>query len=135
MDINLNTPALLFPAVSLLMLAYTNRFLALANLVRTLHSMYRTEPTERIATQISSLRYRIRLIRSMQALGVTSILLAVLCMFFLFEGWQLAGKIVFAASLIALIGSLLFSLREIQLSGNALEILLEDMEDHKPPPS
>jgi hypothetical protein len=129
MEFNITTPALLFPAVSLLMLAYTNRFLALANLIRSLHAIYREEPHERVAAQITNLRYRIHLIRNMQAFGIVSILLAVVCMFCLFEGWILAGKIVFAIALATLIISLVFCLREVQLSGNALEILLEDMAE------
>lgn len=128
MDINLTTPALLFPAVSLLMLAFTNRFLALAALIRTLHADYTKEPTEKIAAQLANLRHRVYLIRNMQALGVSSMLLAVVCMFCLFEGWTKAGNVVFAISLLALIGSLLLSLREIQLSVNALNVQLADME-------
>lgn len=128
MDINLTTPALLFPALSLLMLAYTNRFLAIANLIRQLHATYTTEPTEKVATQIANLRFRIRLIRNMQALGVISIILAVLCMFCLFEGWEKAGKIVFGLSLLTLTISLCYSFWEVQLSNNALEVLLADME-------
>ncbi len=128
MNINLTTPALLFPAVSLLMLAFTNRFLALAALIRTLHADYEKGPSARIAAQIANLRHRVYLIRNMQAFGITSMLLAVVCMFCLFEGWIRAGNIVFGLSLLALIGSLLLSLREIQLSVNALEVQLADME-------
>jgi hypothetical protein len=92
MEITLTTPALLFPAVSLLMLAYTNRFLALAALIRSLHSQHRDNPDNMIVEQIRNLRYRVTLIRNMQALGVSSLLGCVLCMFLLFQGWLLAGQ-------------------------------------------
>jgi Protein of unknown function (DUF2721). len=51
MEINLTTPALLFPAISLLLLAYTSRFLALAALMRELHVRYKTQPDPRIKGQ------------------------------------------------------------------------------------
>jgi hypothetical protein len=129
MEINVTTPAVLFPALSLLMLAYTNRFLALANLIRQLHATYTTEPTEKVARQIANLRYRVHLIKQMQALGILSTFLAVVCMFCLFEGWSNAAKWAFAASLFSLAASLALSFREVQLSGNALEVLLADMEE------
>lgn len=128
MEVNLTTPALLFPAVSLLMLAYTNRFLALAALVRQLHATYRTEPNQIMLGQIQNLRYRIVLIRNMQSLGVFSIFLAVLTMFLLFAGAKGAASLGFAASLVCLMGSLVLSLREIQLSVHALNLQLSDME-------
>jgi hypothetical protein len=130
MEFNLTTPALLFPAVSLLMLAYTNRFLAIAALIRNLHSTYKTAPDDNIVAQLRNLRHRIILIRNMQALGTVSVLLSVLCMFMLFEGWTAAGKFVFAVALVSLMGSLLLSLREIQLSINALNLQVNDIEEH-----
>lgn len=128
MEITLTTPALLFPAISLLMLAYTNRFLALASLIRSLHAQYHTNPQPNIVEQIRNLRYRVMLIRNMQALGVSSILGCVLCMFLLFQGWQQISKIVFGASLLLFIASLVLSVREIQVSVNALNWQLSDME-------
>ena len=89
MELSITTPALLFPAISLLMLAYTNRFLAIANLIRSLHAKYKQFPDDKhIITQIQNLRIRIRLIRSMQAIGVLSFLFCVMCMFTIFRGWD-----------------------------------------------
>jgi hypothetical protein len=130
MDINLTTPALLFPAVSLLLLAYTNRFLALANLIRDLHARYKTAPSKIILDQIKNLRRRIHLIRDMQALGVASLFLCVVCMFLLFAGQENGGKVLFGISLILLMASLILSLVEIRMSIKALEIHLSDIE-HK----
>lgn len=132
MDISLTTPALLFPAVSLILLAYTNRFLALAALTRSLHERWSETHDPKIPPQIESLRYRVRLIRRMQTLGVSAILLCVVAMFCLFENWLRAGAWFFAASLVALSLSLTVSLHEIQLSGRALDMQLADMEATQP---
>lgn len=128
MDITLNTPALLFPAISLLMLAYTNRFLGLANLIRNLHAANKVQAQPALIQQITNLRHRIYLIRNMQALGVLSLLLCTVSMLFLFLGWILAGKIFFFLSLSLMMGSLALSIREIQISVQALELHLQDME-------
>ncbi len=129
MDIDLTTPALLFPAISLLMLAYTNRFLALAALIRTLHAHDTEYPEEVVIAQIGNLRHRVQLIRNMQALGALSLLLCVICMFVLFAGWMAVGKVMFAVSLVLLIISLAMSVREIQISVNALNLHLKDLEE------
>lgn len=130
MELSITTPALLFPAISLLMLAYTNRFLAIANLIRSLHSKYKQFPDEKhIITQIKSLRVRIRLIRSMQAFGVLSFLFCVICMFTIFRGWTDASFVVFGISICCFIVSLITSLVEITLSMRALEVELSDIEE------
>lgn len=130
MELTLTTPALLFPAISLLLLAYTNRFLALAALIRDLHARYKANPDELTIRQIGNLRYRVVLIRNMQAVGVLSLLLCVLCMFVLFAGQPTAGKIIFGISLILLIVSLAISIQEIVVSIKALTLQLSDLEGH-----
>lgn len=132
MDITLNTPALLFPTVSLLMLAYTNRFLALAAIIRKLHADWKVSPDPLVEAQIRNLRRRLRLIRDMQTLGILSILLCVVCMFLLFKGLVSAANIVFGAGLVLMVVSLTLSLWEIQLSGGALNLHLKDMERPQP---
>lgn len=129
MDINLTTPALLFPAISLLLLAYTNRFLTLATLIRTLHAKYKEDPHDVLLGQIKNLRKRVILIRNMQAFGVLSLLLCVFCMFLLFANEQIAGRYTFGVSLILLIISLGLSVYEIQISVKALKLQLSDMEE------
>ncbi|OGW36427.1 MAG: II family cellulose-binding protein [Nitrospirae bacterium GWD2_57_9] len=128
MEIDVTTPALLFPAISLLLLAFTNRFLALAALIRNLHDRYQARPDELIVAQIGNLRYRVMLIKNMQAFGVLSLLLCVLCMFVLFAGNMLLGKAIFAISLVLMMISLVLSAREIQVSVNALNLQLKDLE-------
>lgn len=130
MEINLNTPALLFPAISLLLLAYTNRFLAIANVVRKLHDDFVVgKDKENARRQISNLRQRLRYIRLMQGAGVFSFLLCVACMYSIYNGWMVAAKYVFAGSLLSLLFSLVCSLIEIFQSLDALEVLLHDVED------
>jgi hypothetical protein len=127
-DINLTTPALLFPAITVLMLAYTNRFLALAGLIRALHVKDRNNPDKSILAQISNLRHRVQLVRNMQALAGLSLLLCVVCMFVLFSGYIQLGKVIFAVSVVLLMTSLALSLWEIQISVRALNIHLSDLE-------
>ena len=129
MEISITTPALLFPAISLLMLAYTNRFLALASLIRNLHAKYKDHTNkEGVLQQIKNLRLRLRLIRLMQFFGVLSLILCVLSMFFVFEQMGLWANILFVCSLVSMLASLFLSLSEIQISTRALEIELSDME-------
>jgi len=128
MEISINTPALLFPAISLLMLAYTNRFLALASLIRNLHSNYKDHTDKQgVLKQIKNLRLRLRLIRQMQLFGVLSLFLCVLSMFFVYERLDIWANFLFACSLIAMLVSLFLSLYEIQISTRALEIELGDI--------
>jgi hypothetical protein len=109
MQLQLTTPALLFSTISLLMLAYTNRFLAIARLIRDLHDRYLDKPSEHILQQIKNLRLRLNLIRNMQFLGVFSLLLSVLCMILLFMDEEFWGKVIFSASMIMMVISLTLS--------------------------
>ena len=132
MNISLTTPALLFPAISLLLLAYTNRFLAIASLIRDLHAKYKKDRDKMLYGQIKNLKLRLILIRNMQALGISSLFICVLCMFLLYAGLLLIGQIVFGISLVLLMISLALSVWEIQISVNALNIQLGDLSDMKP---
>lgn len=131
MEINITTPALLFPAISLLMLAYTNRFLTIATIIRNLHDRYKESQSENLLTQISNLRYRTYLIRDMQIFGVLSLLFCMISMFTLFAGWIIAGQWCFALALVLMVISMLISLRELQISVGALDVLLSELEHYK----
>jgi hypothetical protein len=134
MDISINTPALLFPAISLIMLAYTNRFLALSNRVRSLHDRYQNHEQKLIIHgQIKNLRYRLKLIKNMQALGVISFLGCILCMFLIYTEYYSMASAVFAFSLLSFAASLALSFLEIRLSTRALELELSDMEGLEDP--
>ncbi len=130
LEISINTPALLFPAITLLMLAYTNRFLSLAALVRKLHIEYnREEKQKNILNQIKSIRTRLNLIRYMQSFSVLSFLCCVLCMYFIFRNWMVMAHWIFAFSLFFLFLSIVLSLIEINKSTKALELQLGDIEE------
>ncbi len=128
MELTLTTPGLLFPTVSLLLLAFTNRFLAIAALIRNMHAQYKTNPDPLLLTQIENLKSRVRLIRDMQFLGVSSLFLCVVCMLLLFAGMKRAGEYVFVGSLLLMLGSLALSIWEIQISIRALQIQLGDLK-------
>lgn len=127
MEININTPALLFPAISLLLLAYTNRFLAIASLIRSLFRNYQENPDVHLIIQIRSLRKRLSLIRNMQFLGTLSLLLCVLSMSAIFWKNLTMGGYLFAVSLFLMVLSLIFSLWELLVSIKALDVELQDL--------
>lgn len=129
MELTLNAPALLFPTVSLLLLAYTNRFLAIASLIRNLHARYKDTPDPLILAQIKNLKLRVILIRDMQVLGVLSLFLCVLCMFLIFGQYMRLAKYVFSSSLILMMASLAFSIAELYTSIKAINIQLSDIEE------
>ncbi len=128
MEFTLTTPAVLFPAISLLLLAYTNRFLAISTLIRNLKKKYDEDGEAHVLGQIRNLRRRIFLIRNMQGLGVFALFLCVLSMFFIFESRPITARYIFGFGLISLILSLVLSLREIHLSVVALNLELRDIE-------
>ena len=129
MEMTLSTPALLFPAVSLLLLAYTNRFMATANLIRRLKERYIEERDTALIQQIHNLRRRIYLIRNMQMLGVFALFLCVLSMFMIYANILWMAHLMFGISLGSLTLSMAISLREIQLSIHALNIDLKEIEE------
>ena len=129
MEVTLTTPALLFPAISLLLLAYTNRFLAIAKLIRGLRKRYEEQPDLDIFNQIQLLKKRIIVIRNMQAYGIASILMCVMTMFTVYLEFQIAAQVLFGISLILMMISLLLTFRETLISVNALKIELKHTEE------
>lgn len=127
-ELTLITPTFLFSAISLLLLAYTNRFLSYAQLVRTLKDNYLEDPNKVKAAQIDNLRRRLYLTRAMQMLGISSLFLCVVTMFLIYVGLQAVAFWVFGLAILLLLFSLGISVREIQISVKALELHLSDME-------
>jgi uncharacterized membrane protein YtjA (UPF0391 family) len=128
MRIELNTPALLFPAISFLLLPYTNRYLALASLIRNLLREHQANPDQRLVNQIRVLRRRIQMIRLMQTFAVLAMLCSMLCMLAIFGQRQSIGHWLFFLALVMMVISLAISLWEIQLSTHALNLQLEMLE-------
>jgi len=131
MELTINTPALLFPALTLIMLAYTNRFLALGTLIRNLYKEYEEEHTADVLSQIRNLKHRLRLIRDMQVLGVLSLTCCVICMALIFFEFPLEATVVFALSILLLAGSLIISTYETIISTKALNIQLRNLEQEE----
>jgi len=128
-QLTLTTPALLFSAISLIMLAYTNRFLAYASVVRNLHDKYKKDKNQGLIRQIKNLRQRLYLTRAMQIFGISSLLLCVLTMFLIYVEQHVIAVWIFGMALILLIISLGLLIREIQISVEALEYHLSDLEE------
>ena len=129
-ELTLTTPALLFSAISLIMLAYTNRFLAYAAVVRNLHDKYLQQKDERLIKQIKNIKQRLYLTRSMQISGISSLLLCVLTMFLIYIQQQTIAVWIFGLALLLLIVSLAFLIVEIQISVKALEHHISDIENN-----
>ena len=130
----LSTPALLFGSISLLLLAYTNRFLVIAQLIRHLYDHDRESPDSSTRKQISNLQQRVKLIKHMQTFGVVSFMLCTASMFGIFLEHELLGKWFFGAAVVTLLVSLSLSLWEVIISTRALDHLLNKLEhDHMPP--
>lgn len=129
MEMTITTPSLLFPAISLLMLAYTNRFVTLANVIRQLSNLENAPSRDIVIRQIENLRIRMTVIRLMQAFGVISFVFCTLSMFSLLLSFQVAGMYLFAVSLILLVISLLCSFYEVNISTTAINIELEKFDE------
>ena len=125
--LDLTTPSLLFSAISLILLAYTNRFLSCASVVRALKEKHQQTHDPKDIAQIANLRKRLYLTRSMQILGILSLLLCVIAMFFIYVSWQVFAAWIFGIALLLLAASLCVCIWEINISVKALEIHLEDI--------
>jgi hypothetical protein len=128
-ELNITTPALMFSAVSLILLAYTNRFLGYAQVIRNLYADYKKDKDAILIGQIKNLRKRLYLIRAMQFFGVCSLFLSMASMLLLYLKLNLTGAFTFGGALVCMIASLAISLWEIQISVKALELHLRNMED------
>lgn len=124
----ITTPALLFSAISLLMLAYTNKFLTLAQIVRQLVNSSNNEKSSSIDGQIKNLKLRLNLIKYMQGFGAVSFLFCTLSMFFLFLEYIVVGEILFALGLLLLGVSLIILFYEVTISTNALKLELDQLK-------
>ena len=130
MDFGFSTPALLFPAISLLFISYTNRFISYANLVRKLHDRWQSDGSCVVQQQIENLRLRIGLIRNMQVAGALGLLLSVLSMVLLFFDRAVAAEIVFLLALVLTVLSMGFLVYEVSISVQALNLQLRDLSQN-----
>lgn len=124
---DLQTPTLLFPALSLLILAYTNRFLGITQVIRVLHADLQKDISndQFYMGQINSLTKRIKLIINAQHFGIFSLMLCVVSMFCML--WNKNTSIVFFfLALGSLFVSLIFVIKELSISQHALNYILDD---------
>ncbi len=132
MELTVSTPALFFPCISLLMVAYTNKFIAISKRIRDLHSVYMESPDDILHNQIVLFRKRLFLIRNMQITAIFSFLMCIICILLIFVGYIPVAKIVFTICLLSFMLSLFMALREIMISVKALDIQLTNFEfEHK----
>lgn len=129
LDFNLSTPALIFPAISLLMLAYTNRFVVLADLIRSLYDEHKENPQRGIMAQINNLQYRMGIIKKMQIFGAAAFVIAAVSMLCSMISFKTIASILFMVSLVLLTISLFLLLKELSVSIDALTIQLNDIKD------
>ncbi|MBO6606740.1 DUF2721 domain-containing protein [Psychroserpens sp.] len=129
-ELTLTTPALLFSAISLIMLAYTNRFLAYAAVIRNLHDKYLEKMDDLLIEQIKNLKLRLNLTRYMQIFGITSLLFCVLTMFLIYIDQHVSAVWIFGIALVLLLVSLALLIMEIQISAKALKLHISDIEKH-----
>ncbi|MDP5104832.1 DUF2721 domain-containing protein [uncultured Polaribacter sp.] len=129
-ELTLTTPALLFSAISLIMLAYTNRFLAYASVIRNLHGKYLESKDASLLRQIKNLKLRLSLTKWMQIFGISSLLFCVLTMFIIYIDYHTIAEYVFGIALILLIISLALLIKEIHISNEALKHHIADIEEH-----
>jgi len=122
MELQLTTPALLFSTVSLLILAFNNRFTSIAGLIRKLHDEHRATPSVHLPPQIFRLRRRLRIIRDMQRIAITSLALSIVTMLLLFYNATSAARMVFTASLVLLVLAIALALVELSVATNALNM-------------
>ncbi len=127
MELSLSTPAILFPTISLLLLAYTNRFISIGNRLRSLHELYTSNQTKGLLQQINIFKRRIKMIRDLQLVGIGSLFFCVLTMLLIFENYMEAAKYLFTASLIMLLASFTIAAYEIIISTHAMNIQLQDI--------
>ena len=129
MTLSIETPALLFSATSLILLAYTNRFLTIAQIIRNLKKNYDDNHNKSILLEIKNLNLRLTLIRYMQLFGVMCLFLSVFAMLLLYISQETVGIYLFGASLLCLLISLGISFWEISISVNALRVHLKDLSE------
>jgi hypothetical protein len=130
MEFGFSTPALLFPAISLLFISYTNRFISYANLVRSLHDRWQRDGSCVVQRQIENLRLRIGLIRNMQVAGALGLLLSVLSMVLLFFDRTVAAEVIFLLALVLTVLSMGFLVYEVSISVQALNLQLRDLSQN-----
>ncbi|MBK9212361.1 MAG: DUF2721 domain-containing protein [Saprospiraceae bacterium] len=123
--LSITTPALLFSATSFILMSYTTRFLALANVIRKLCDDYASDPSEILLFQIKILDKRINYVRLSQLICIGSLFAGVFSMLVIYFRHVTAGFIFFGISMAFLLVSLIFAGLEINISSDALKVQIK----------
>lgn len=134
MALNITDPAILFPGISLLFLAYTNRYLALANIIRQLNKVIDEHYDDNREQQIRNLLVRVSLIRYMQLCGILAFICCIISMSSLLLEFESIGRIAFGGSMVFMLTSLLLAFAEVARSGDGLRIEIERTHPKKTKP-
>ena len=130
MNIDYTVTALMFPAIPLLMGVYSNRFHTLSNLIRKLHDehVYEKHIPPEWKKQFLNLSNRITLLRWTILFAAFGFLFNMLTVFALYMDELLLARIIFGSCCLSMIVSIVFFIREIHISTNALKLHMSDMD-------
>ena len=130
MNIDYTVTALMFPAIPLLMSVYSNRFHTLSKLIRELHDehVYEKHIPPEWKKQFINLSSRIPIIRWTIMFASFGFLFNMLTVFALYLDEVFLARIIFGSCCLSMIISIIFFIREIQISTNALRLHMSDMD-------
>ena len=135
MDNLILLPAILFPAIPLMMVNFGNRYSSLSTLIRKIHDELINKKTStndrsaiRYLAQIKILRQRLVLNRLMQTTASLSFLVNLMSIFFAFKYQEyFINTFLFAVLLFSV--SIIIYIYELQIAVQALDKHLEDLEE------
>ena len=130
MNIDYTVTALMFPAIPLLMSVYSNRFHSLSILVRELHDehVYENHVPNEWKKQFINLSARITLLRRTIMFAAFGFLFNMLTVFGLYLNEIFLARLIFGSCCLSMIISIIFFIREIQISTSALKLHMSDMD-------
>ena len=130
MNIDYTVTALMFPAIPLLMVVYSNRFHTLSRLIRELHDehVYEKHIPAEWKKQFINLSRRISILRWTIMFAAFGFLFNMLTVFALYLNELFLARVIFGSCCLSMIISIIFFIREIQISTNALNLHMSDMD-------
>ena len=130
MNIDYTVTALMFPAIPLMMAVYSNRFHTLSNLIRKLHDehVYEKHIPPEWKKQFLNLSSRISLLRWTILFAAFGFLFNMLTVFALYLAEVFVARVIFGSCCLSMIISIIFFIREIHISTNALKLHMSDMD-------
>ena len=130
MNIDYTVTALMFPAIPLIMSVYSNRFHTLSSVIRKIHDehVYEKHIPPEWKSQFINLSSRITIIRWTIMFAAFGFLFNMLTVFALYLDEVFLARIIFGTCCLSMIISIIFFIREIQISTNALKLHMSDMD-------